>query len=69
MPEYHRHVVPSNAPVQLRAVDPTGAEGVAVSIPVRDLNRNDFLRSRARQLQRVLGGLLMETRNASAVPS
>lgn len=45
-----------DALAQLRAVGPTGAERVAISISVQALSRNDFLRSRARQLQPVLSG-------------
>ena len=48
----------ANAPVQLRAVGPTGVELVAISISIQALNRNDFLESRARQLQRVLARVL-----------
>ena len=55
MPYVAGCVLRSNAPVQLRAVGPTGAEGAAISISVQAFNRNDFPRSRARQLQRVLG--------------
>jgi hypothetical protein len=44
----------SNARVQLRAVGPTGVEPVAISISEQALNHNDFLRSRARPLQRML---------------
>ena len=50
----------SNARVQLRAVNSTGAQQVAVSIFVQALNRNDFLQSRARQLQRRLARSLAE---------
>jgi hypothetical protein len=50
----------ANARVQLRAVGPTGAERVAVSISVQAFNRNDFLRFRARQLQRRLARSLEE---------
>ena len=53
-----------NAPVQLRAVGPTGAERVAISISVRAFNRNDFLESRARQLQRTLARSLEEVDTA-----
>jgi len=53
-----KSVLPYNARVQLRAVDPMGAERVAISISIRALNRNDFLRPRARQLQRVLARVL-----------
>src|SRR5678815_5588489 len=50
------NVPPSNAPVQLRAVGPICALRVAIRRSQWALNRNDFLDSRARQLQRVLGG-------------
>jgi len=50
--------LPYNAPVQLRAVSSTGAEPVGISISVKALNHNDFLESRARQLQRVLARVL-----------
>jgi len=33
-----------------------GAGQVAISVSVQDFNRDDFLRPRARQLQRVLAG-------------
>jgi len=46
----------ANAPAQPRAVGPTGATLVVIRIVVQALNRNDFLSSRACQLQRVLGG-------------
>ena len=46
----------ANAPAQSRAVGPTGATLVVIRIVVQALNRNDFLSSRACQLQRVLGG-------------
>jgi len=45
-----------NARVQLRAVGPMGVKLAAISISVQDFNRNDFLRSRARRLQRMLAG-------------
>ena len=50
----------ANAPVQLRAVGPTGAEPVAISISIQALNRNDFHKHRARQLQRRLGCCTMK---------
>ena len=43
-----------NARVQVRAVGRTGAEPVAIRVAIQAFNRNDFLRSRARQLQRML---------------
>ena len=43
-----------NALVQLRAVGSICALKVAIIRSQQALNRNDFLRSRARQLQRVL---------------
>ena len=54
----------ANAPVQLRAVGPTGVELVAISISIQALNRNDFLESRARQLQRTLARSLEEADTA-----
>src|SRR5262245_37946034 len=50
----------SNARVQLRAVGQICALKVAIRRSEQALNRNDFLGSRARQLQRTLDGPLYE---------
>src|SRR4029078_5292215 len=61
----HRRLWRANPRVQLRAVGPICALTAAIRRSEQALNRNDFLRSGARQLQRTLDGLHREHEGGS----